>query len=144
MNYENINIFTSGMSFDLTPRAEKTTSYQYGSNGRLYTHDGILSFSSIKGTVEIYNNPAVVKYLGSFAFQDQLILIAKYDNDYSRTILDGSHFEYTIVDQSVTESYSGRTYVNIALSPGLIKETIIDTEMEDVTPASVIDNSNES
>ena len=59
--------------------AEENKSFEYGLNGRLTSLNGSLSYSSIKGTFEIYNNPMIIKYLGYFAFADELVLMVKYN-----------------------------------------------------------------
>lgn len=78
INFESLRLFIKGMMNSRENHAEDEESFQYGLNGRLYARNGKLSFSSIKGTMEIYNNPDVVKYLGFAPFLDELVLLVKY------------------------------------------------------------------
>lgn len=81
INYEALNVFIEGMKSDWAQHAESSKSYNYGKNGRLYSHDGVVSFSSIQGTKEVYRNNFIAKYIGACAFEDELILFAKADRE---------------------------------------------------------------
>lgn len=79
LNFEQLHVFIEGMKNSRESHAEENKSYEYGLNGRLYSNNGVLSYSSIKGTVEIYNDPNIVKYLGFYAFVDELVVFVKYN-----------------------------------------------------------------
>lgn len=76
-NYEVLNNFIEGMRGDFDQHAESKSSYEFGLNGRLYSHNGAVSFSSIRGTKEVFRNEGIIKYLGYYAFEDELILFLK-------------------------------------------------------------------
>jgi len=80
LNYEELHIFFEGMKISREQHAEENKSFELGVNGRLHSRNGKLSYSSIKGTIEVYNDPNIVKYLGYFAFFDELALLVKYDS----------------------------------------------------------------
>lgn len=65
------------MSSDMDDHIKSKDSYLYGSNGRVFVKDGTLSFTSLNGTEEIYNNPKISKYLGASVFKDQVVIFAK-------------------------------------------------------------------
>ena len=77
MNFEKINTFEGGLSNDLTNNVEKSNTYQKGFGGRIYQKDGIISFNAGKGSKLIYQNNQIVKYLGYYPFNDELIVFAK-------------------------------------------------------------------
>lgn len=79
LNFEQLHLFVEGMKNSRVQEAEENNSYEYGLNGRLYSKDGKLAYSSIKGTVSIYNNDKIVKYLGYYAFADALVVFVKYN-----------------------------------------------------------------
>ena len=81
LNYEQLHLFIEGMKISKEQNIEENKSYEYGLNGRLYSENGKLSFSSIKGTLSIYDNPNIIKYLGFYSFQDELVLFVKYDEN---------------------------------------------------------------
>ena len=154
INFKNINVFVKGLSFDLESRMDKKETYQNSLNGRLYSKKGTIAFSSIQGTVELYNNPAIKKYLGGYAFEDQLVLLVKWDEQYDPGITIISHKEYLETDQSRDFLYPVdfehvndiATVGNPAtdLSAGLVEHEVIDYIIDDLTPASPIDRSNET
>lgn len=76
-NYEVLSNFIEGMRGDFDQHAENKGSYEFGLNGRLYSHNGVVSFSSIRGTKEVFRNEGIIKYLGYYAFEDELILFLK-------------------------------------------------------------------
>jgi hypothetical protein len=78
LNNEELHLFFEGMKSSRAQHAEENKSFENGVNGRLHSRNGKLSFSSIKGTIEVYNNPLIVKYLGYFSFADELVLLVKY------------------------------------------------------------------
>lgn len=77
INKASINTFQKGHSFDNENHAELNETFSKGKNGRLYSHNGKIAFSSIKGSKLIYQNDQVVKYLGYHSFDDELIVFAK-------------------------------------------------------------------
>jgi len=77
LNDVEIHNFSKGWTTDLDNHAEKSDSYSDAWNGRLYSADGTLAFTSINGSKFVYNNELVVRYNGSFAFKDELIVFAK-------------------------------------------------------------------
>ena len=77
-NYESLHRFIEGLRNDLDNHVKTENSYQDAWNGRLYSHNGIVSFSSIKGTTKVYENQDVIKILGYWSFDDELILIVKH------------------------------------------------------------------
>lgn len=79
LNSESLQLFLEGMKYSREQHAEEKNSFENGVNGRLHSRNGKLSFSSIKGTIEIFNDPKIVKYLGYFSFPDELVLFVKYD-----------------------------------------------------------------
>jgi hypothetical protein len=78
LNFEHLHLFIEGMKVSRESHAEENKSFEYGLNGRLYSYNGKLAFSSIKGTLEIYNDPNIIKYLGFYAFPDELVVFVKY------------------------------------------------------------------
>lgn len=77
LNDVEIHNFSKGWSVDLDNHAEKPESYSDAWNGRLYSQDGTLAFTSIKGERFCYQNNDVIQYNGYYAFQDELIVFAK-------------------------------------------------------------------
>ena len=80
-NNQQEHFFFNGMKKDRIQNFEESKTYFFGQNGRLYSHEGVLSFSSIEGTVNVMDEPRVIKYLGDFSFKDELIVIAKVKNE---------------------------------------------------------------
>ncbi len=74
------HVFTGGMKNGNVNNAEDPKTYFFGLNGRLYSHNGKLSFSSIEGTKTVFNDARIQKYLGYTAFKDELILMVKVLN----------------------------------------------------------------
>lgn len=74
------HFFFEGMKVDNTDNIESSKSFFYGQNGRLYSKNGKLSFSSIEGTIDVFNDVRILKYLGYAAFKDELILMVKVHN----------------------------------------------------------------
>lgn len=77
LNNVEIHNFSKGWNVDLDNHAEKPENYADAWNGRLYSKDGTLAFTSISGTKMVYNNDSIHKYNGYFAFKDELIVFAK-------------------------------------------------------------------
>ena len=76
-NYNVLHTFVEGLKADFVNHAESNNSYQNSLNGRLYSRNGILSFSSINGTKKVWENSSLKKYLGYWAFDDELIIFCK-------------------------------------------------------------------
>lgn len=76
-NFEELHLFVKGMKGDFDNHGEDPQSFQKGINGRLYSKNGTISYSSIEGTKKIYENINIVKYLGFFPFKDELICFVK-------------------------------------------------------------------
>lgn len=79
-NNEQEHYFIGGMKRDNANQAEDPKTYFFGLNGRLYSDNGKLSFSSIEGTIEVWNDSRILKYLGYCAFKDELVLMVKVQN----------------------------------------------------------------
>ena len=77
LNDVEIHNFSKGWSYDLENHAEKPEGYIDAWNGRLYSHDGTLAFTSIDGTKLVHINENVVKYNGFYSFKDEMICFAK-------------------------------------------------------------------
>lgn len=77
INKASINTFQKGNSFDNSDNVELNETFSKGINGRLYSHNGKIAFSSIKGSKLIYENENIVKYLGYHAFDDEMIVFVK-------------------------------------------------------------------
>ena len=70
LNDAEIHNFSKGWSYDLENHAEKPEGYIDAWNGRLYSHNGTLAFTSIDGTKLVHINENVVKYNGFYSFKD--------------------------------------------------------------------------
>lgn len=98
------HFFLKGMSADKTPNAESKETYEYGLNGRIYSENGIINYTSIDGTIKVFENENIVKILGWSAFFDELILFVK-----SNEKISGSNQEiigYETVEKLISDSYS--------------------------------------
>ena len=76
-NFDKTKTFEGGHSTSLTDNVERENTFQKGVNGRLYSKNGVLSFSAVKGSKLVYQNNKIVKYLGYFSFKDEVIVFAK-------------------------------------------------------------------
>lgn len=92
-NYESLNRFIEGLRNDLDNHVKTENSYQNGINGRLYSHNGIVSFSSLKGTTKVHEDENIISILGNWAFDDELILIVKYAKEESSKPVSNSKKE---------------------------------------------------
>lgn len=123
-NAKILHQFVNGFQKDLDDNAEKNDSYQEGINGRLYSKNGVLSYSSIQGTVEVYNNPKIVKYLGYWPFLDSLAIFVKHiptagrlpeDPGYSDedlTVISSNFFDVVIPFGSTEISFLNQIHSN--------------------------------
>lgn len=76
-NFRNVRSFEGGYSTDIINNIERKNTYQKAISGRLYSNNGVFSFSAAKGSKLIYQNSNIVKYLGYYSFQDEIIVFAK-------------------------------------------------------------------
>lgn len=81
VNFDVLHTFVEGLRGDFENHAESNKAMIEAVNGRLFSENGVLSYSSLKGTKKIYENPDIKKYLGYFAFKDELILFTKCAKD---------------------------------------------------------------
>lgn len=81
INEEQIHNFFKGWRKDFENHLEMPQSYDDGINGRLYSKDGRLSYSSIEGTRLVYENANIKSYNGFYAFKDELVVFGKCDMD---------------------------------------------------------------
>ena len=146
------HFFLKGMSADKTPNAESKETYEYGLNGRIYSENGIINYTSIDGTIKVFENENIVKILGWSAFFDELILFVK-----SNEKISGSNQEiigYETVEKLISDSYSLSSTGNateLKLKERIRKISyeipIYSTNEEDITvnnPISCTDEFNES
>lgn len=77
INFKDVRTFQGGYSTDLTDNVEQKNTYQKAIGGRLYSKNGVLSFSGGKGSKLIYQNETIVKYLGYYPFKDEFLVFAK-------------------------------------------------------------------
>jgi len=77
INFRKVRSFEGGYSTDLTENIERKNTYQKAQAGRLYSKNGVLSFSGGAGTKLVYQNTDIVKYLGFYSFKDETIIFAK-------------------------------------------------------------------
>lgn len=77
VNFRKIKTFDGGYSIDTTNNIESQKTYQKAISGRLYSKDGVFSFSGGKGTKLVYQNNIIVKYLHYNSFKDETIIFAK-------------------------------------------------------------------
>jgi hypothetical protein len=123
-NYEYLHHFVEGLKGDFDQHAESKDSYQDSKNGRLYSHNGAISFSSIKGTKEVYVNNSIVKYLGYWAFEDELIIFVKGNLPIGS--IGNTTVTYQTVNNLVANSFSVSETTNsitIDLEPNVVFTT---------------------
>lgn len=119
LNYEELHLFFEGMKSSREQHSEENKSFETGVNGRLHSRNGKLSYSSIKGTIEAYNNPLVVKYLGYFSFADELFLLVKYNTKVvgdsiivNNTVIFGEDIEVNIPFGGVNFNFTNQLTEN--------------------------------
>jgi len=135
LNNEELHLFFEGMKNSREAHAEGTKSFEYGINGRLHSRNGKLSYSSIKGTIEVYNDPLIVKYLGYFSFADQLVLFVKYDSQIigeyitvNSSSIFGEDIEVNISFGDTEFSFSNELTLNATEQITTTTEVLIPTE----------------
>lgn len=153
LNFDKIHLFVEGMKQTLNQNIESDKSYEYGLNGRLHSENGKLSYSSVKGTIEVFNNPNIIKYLGYHSFLDELFLIVKYDekinsldsNGLAIDIIKSSNFEINIPfgenTHVFTNEFSSRTSEEIVKEYNQLiysKESLIENNYTDETTTEKI------
>lgn len=72
-----IHNFSKGWNYDIENHAESPENYIDAWNGRLYSHDGTLAFTSIDGTKLVYEDDRIVSYNGFHSFKDEMICFVK-------------------------------------------------------------------
>jgi hypothetical protein len=77
INLRKVRSLQGGYSTDITDNVERKDTYQKAIGGRLYSKNGVFSFSGGKGTKLVYQNTDIVKYLGYESFKDEVIIFAK-------------------------------------------------------------------
>jgi hypothetical protein len=77
INFRKINTLEGGYSTDSTENVERKNTFQKAFGGRLYSKNGVFSFSGGEGTKLIYENINIIKWLGFHSFSDELIVFAK-------------------------------------------------------------------
>lgn len=99
-----LNQFIKGLRGDYVEEAESNQSYVKGVNGRLYSHNGTIAFSSVKGTKAVYYNPYIVSYHGYCAFNDELIIFVKALPAISTQ--NGGTVTYQTISKLIAKSFS--------------------------------------
>lgn len=141
MNYRSIDhFFDEGMSDDLSPNRESSKSYKEAWNGRLYSENGTISYTSIKGTVEVWKNDKINKVLGYIAFTDQLLIFAKGDKDLVTE--SGNIIDYVLETKYVAKSFKASSESDIVTLDFTNKVDRIDIEVPVYSDesTSIIDN----
>jgi len=94
VNFNLVKTLEGGYSSDLTNAAEAKNTYQKATNGRLYSKDGVFSFSGGVGSKLIYQNTEIVKYLGAHVFEDEIVVFAK--------VLKGGSKEPVVITEDIS------------------------------------------
>lgn len=142
INYEALNVFIEGMKGDWAQHVESSKSFQNGVNGRLHSHNGSISFSSVKGTKLIYSNDFIVKYNGFCAFSDELILIAKADKN---KIVESGTGENNDDFNIITKEQIRVSFIDLNIEKNqLSKEINFDSAIKNVTVQELVATEDES
>lgn len=120
VNLNKIKTFEGGYSTDLTDNVEPKNTYQKAVNGRLYSKNGVFSFSGGKGTKLVYSNPNIVKYIGSVAFKDEFIAFAK--------VLKNENFDSVITEVCQTNITANTFIVNVDENNSVLGEFTFNNE----------------
>lgn len=144
MNYDVLHQFFEGYKTDLDNHAEGNKSFVKGINGRLFSENGILSYSSINGTKRVYENPDIVKYLGWAAFKDELIVFTKVQaelaeeeqtcTDVVNLITKPITINYPYSAGNIFEGYYDETVVEVCIPSVPIDENEFNTPISCVGP----------
>ncbi|RZW40189.1 MAG: hypothetical protein EX263_13385, partial [Flavobacteriaceae bacterium] len=147
MNAELKHFFYKGQSSDLTEHLRDKETYAFGLNGRVYMKDGTLAFVSAEGSEQVYNNPNIVRIMGSSVFKDRVILFAKatgldvnvggviYETVSSKIVL-AKNFEVDLVGGTFANAtdFTDNTelveYDEQITSPAPTPEVVIDDNYE--------------
>jgi hypothetical protein len=101
-NTQILHLFLEGMKSGKNNNVESTNSFHKGVNGRLYSKNGTIAYSSIQGTKLVYTNPNIVAYLGFWAFEDELILFLKCK---SEIVVGEGTIDYITVNKLQASSF---------------------------------------
>lgn len=124
-NSEVLHSFIEGMKTDFHNNAESNKSFEKGQNGRLYSENGMISYSCLKGTKEVFSNPSIVKYLGYYAFEDELILFMKALPEYNSSEGTVSYTEIKKIIAKTINTQNDIPYNNcVVFFDGAISEVI--------------------
>lgn len=104
LNYEQIHLLLKGHQVDLDNHAESNESYSHSINLRLYSENGVLSLETLQGTKPVNHNSETVKYLGSWAFSDELIVFVKTELPIPED--DYTTVEELFIDVNDSDSFS--------------------------------------
>ena len=114
-NSKVLNQFIKGLRGDFVEEAENPQSYTKAINGRLYSHNGVVAFSSVKGTKKVYENPNIVSYHGYFAFNDELLIFVKclpaIASQNGGSIVYQQNSKLIAHSFSVTAAYPGKSII---------------------------------
>ena len=128
-----LNQFFKGFKGDYVDDVEEPQSYVTAVNGRLYSHNGIIAYSSVKGTQKAYENQNIVSYHGFYAFRDELIIFVKALPAIG--IQNGGTVEYQHIKKIIAKSFeTAMPYNNSSI---LINLTPHVTTFEYDTPVYV-------
>ena len=126
MNFEFTKTLEGGYSIDKNDNVEKKNTYQKAINGRLYSENNTISFTSIDGTKIVYLNNQIVKYIGYYSFKEELIVFAK-----CLKTIDTSITEETITSSSITSSsFKKESDVTSGLKISLTDEITINSQIK--------------
>lgn len=118
------HFFIKGMSADKAPNVESKETYEYALNGRLYSENGIVNYTSIDGTTKVFENQNIVKILGWSSFIDELVLFVKAEGDLS------GNGQEIIGYETVTKLISNSFNLN---STGNLIELNLKTEVKEIS-----------
>ncbi len=128
-NFKILNQFIKGLRGDFVEEAENPQSYVKGENGRLYSHNGTIAFSSVKGTKKVYENQNIVSYHGYCAFHDELLIFVKALPIIATE--NGGTITYQNIQKLIAHSFavtipygSNSTVVDIEPHVGLFEYTV--------------------
>ena len=137
INFKLTRTLEGGYSTDITDNVERRNTYQKGIGGRLYSKNGVFSFSGGKGSKLIYQNSDIVRYLGFYSFKDEMIVFAKC---IKGTTLGGTVetiCNTNLIANTFTLSDDSSNNVPQTISTEIDDNTSIDEECFDVeTPAT--------
>jgi hypothetical protein len=152
LNGVELHQFSKGWSVDLDNNSERSEGYADAWNGRLYSHEGTLAFTSLKGSKFVYNNNNIKKYNGYYSFADELIVFAKGDLPLSNTETE----EQTIIEivvndfnvNSATDTINGILFSSNYIENNIVIEVPVEpideddfkqnlTEVEDINTIDV-------